>query len=467
MALSVARYVEADACTLAQWVRDGEVTAHALLAMAVARSRALQSTTGSMSQWVDNLAQTSLARIDRAAPLAGVPFLVKDLGSPLAGAVDQAGSRHLARYGTPSLHDGELIARLKMGGLVPFGKTTVPEFGLSLVTEPAIGPVCRNPWDGTRSAGGSSGGSAAAVAAGIVPMAHATDAGGSIRVPAAACGLVGLKPGRGATPQGPDYNNLLGGLASEFVISRSVRDTAAAWHIVHPDSPVPAPHPAPLRVGLLTHAPQGHVVHAAWAAAAESAARVLADAGHHITQLDSRRLQTACALSAQAFSVYACRSAAAAAQALSPAPGDLEPMTWAAVRAGQALSALEHAQAEIAVARVSALMAGLFAEYDLILSPALATGLPGIGEWDTKGQPCDATALQAHFERFSAIAPFSAVANVAGCPAIVVPHGRDPHGMPLGVQMMAARTREPLLIALAAHLESVAPWPVVAPLAYV
>ena len=467
MALSLARYVEADACTLAQWVRDGEVTAHALLDMAVARSHALQSTTGSMSQWVDGVAQASLARMDRAAPLAGVPFLVKDLGSPLAGAVDQAGSRHLARYGTPSRHDGELIARLKAGGLLPFGKTTVPEFGLSLVTEPAIGPVCRNPWDGTRSAGGSSGGSAAAVAAGIVPMAHATDAGGSIRVPAAACGLVGLKPGRGATPQGPDYNNLLGGLASEFVISRSVRDTAAAWHIVHPDSPVPAQHPAPLRVGLLTQAPQDHAVDATWAAAAESAARVLEDAGHHIALLDSRRLQTACTLSARAFIVYACRSAAAAAQALNPTPGDLEPMTWAAVRAGQALSALEHAQAEIAVAQVSAMMAGLFAQYDLILSPALATGLPGIGEWDTAAQLCDTAALQAHFERFSAIAPFSALANVAGCPAIVVPHGRDPYGMPLGVQMMAARTHEPLLISLAAHLELVAPWPVVAPLAYV
>ena len=194
--------------------------------MAVARSHALQSTTGSMSQWVDGLAQASLAHMDRAAPLAGVPFLVKDLGSPLAGAVDQAGSRHLARYGTPSLHDGELIARLKMGGLVPFGKTTVPEFGLSLVTEPAIGPVCRNPWDGTRSAGGSSGGSAAAVAAGIVPMAHATDAGGSIRVPAAACGLVGLKPSRGRIIDAPELDRLPVNLVAQGVVTRTVRDTA-------------------------------------------------------------------------------------------------------------------------------------------------------------------------------------------------------------------------------------------------
>ena len=467
MALSIARYVDADACMLAQWVRDGEVTAHALLAMAVARSHALQSATGSMSQWVDSLGQASLARMDRAAPLAGVPFLVKDLGSPLAGAVDQAGSRHLARYGTPSPHDGELIARLKVGGLVPFGKTTVPEFGLSLVSEPAIGPVCRNPWDRSRSAGGSSGGSAAAVAAGIVPIAHATDAGGSIRVPAAACGVLGLKPGRGATPQGPDYNNLLGGLASEFVISRSVRDTAAAWQIVHPGSPALPRQLAPLKVGLLTQAPQGVAVDAAWAGAAESVARLLGDAGHAVEMLDSRRLEAACALSAQAFSVYACRSAAAAAQALQPAHDGLEPMTWAAVRVGEALSALEHAQAEIAVARVSALMDGLLKEYDLILSPALATGLPRIGEWDTAAQPCDAAALHAHFERFTAIAPFSVLANVAGCPAIVVPHGRDPQGMPLAVQMMAARTREPLLISVAAHLESVAPWPTVAPLAYV
>lgn len=469
MALYPARYAEADACTLAQWVRDGDVTAPALLSMAIARSHALQPSIGTMSQWTEGVAQASLARLDSAAPLAGVPFLVKDLGSPLAGAVDQAGCRHLARHGHPSAHDGELVSLFKRGGLLPFGKTTVPEFGLNLSTEPAIGPVCRNPWDLRRSVGGSSGGSAAAVAAGIVPLAHATDAGGSIRVPAAACGLVGLKPGRGGTPQGPDYNNLLGGLASEFVVSRSVRDTAAAWDLVRPAAPQ-APHPPlprTLRIAVLEVAPQGVAVNHHWAQAAAQVADLLAQAGHGVERLNSADLQAACAWSEQAFVVYACRSAAAAAHALTPPDDGLEDMTWAAVRHGNSLSALDHANAEIAVARATHAMDALLAHFDVVLSPALAQPVPLLGALPTGGGYQSPADLQAHFARFTALAPFSVLANAAGCAAIVVPHGFDPDGMPLSVQLMARSGQETWLIALAAHLESIAPWPHLAPIAYV
>lgn len=467
MALSPARYAEADACTLAQWVRDGDVTAPALLAMAIARSHALQPSIGAMSQWSEGVGQALLARLDNAAPLAGVPFLVKDLGSPLAGAIDQAGCRHLARHGHPSTHDGELIGLFKQGGLLPFGKTTVPEFGLNLSSEPAIGPVCRNPWDTRRSAGGSSGGSAAAVAAGIVPLAHATDAGGSIRVPAAACGLVGLKPGRGGTPQGPDYNNLLGGLASEFVVSRSVRDTAAAWDMVRPPGIDLAPLPKTLRIAVLEAAPQGVAVHAEWAQAAVQAADLLAQAGHGVERLNNADLQAACAWSEQAFVVYACRSAAAVAQALAPPDDGLEDMTWAAVRHGNGLSALDHANAEIAVARATAAMDSLLARFDVVLSPALAQPVPLLGALPTGGGYQSPADLQAHFARFTALAPFSVLANAAGCAAIVVPHGQSREGMPLSVQMMARSGNERWLIALAAHLESTAPWPRLAPIAYV
>ena len=465
--MSPARYVEADACTLAQWVRDGDVTAPALLAMAMARSHALQPSIGAMSQWLEGVAQASIARMDKAAPLAGVPFLVKDLGSPLAGAIDQAGCRHLARHGHPSAHDGELVALFKRGGLLPFGKTTVPEFGLNLSSEPAIGPVCRNPWDTRRSAGGSSGGSAAAVAAGIVPLAHATDAGGSIRVPAAACGLVGLKPGRGGTPQGPDYNNLLGGLASEFVVSRSVRDTAAAWDMVRPPGIALAPPPKTLRIAVLEAAPQGVAVDRQWAQASAQVAKLLAQAGHGVERLNSADLQAACAWSEQAFVVYACRSAAAAAQALAPPDDGLEDMTWAAVRHGNSLSALDHANAEIAVARATAAMDALLARFDVVLSPSLAQPLPLLGALHTGGGHQSAADLQAHFARFTALAPFSVLANAAGCAAIVVPHGLDSDGMPLSVQLMARSGNEHWLIALAAYLEHTAPWPRLAPIAYV
>ena len=480
MALSTEQYLGADACTMAQWVRDGDVTAAALMAMALQRSHALGERIGAISQWISHVGESCLQSLNPQAMLAGVPFLVKDLGAPLAGAKGQAGCRHLAHHASADTQDGELMARFKAGGLLPFAKTTVPEFGLNLSTEPAIGPVCRNPWDLARSAGGSSGGSAAAVAAGIVPMAHATDAGGSIRVPAAACGLVGLKPGRGAVPQGPQYNNLLGGLASELVLSRSVRDSAAAWHLARVHRPKARPvqdlpavangAPSALgsqRIALLDLPPQGVPQDAQWAAATHAAALLLEDAGHRVTRLDSRRLEEACALSAQAFDVYASRSAAAAAQALQPAPDGLESMTWAAASRGHSLSALDHANAEIAVARSGALLQTLWESFDLILSPALAQPIPLLGHMPTTGTGQDSAAWQAHLQRFTELAPYSALANVAGCPAIVLPHGLSRSAMPLAIQFMAPLGGEDLLLAIGAFFETRAPWPQLAPIAYV
>ena len=473
MALSTKHYLSADACTMAQWVRDGDVTPRALLDMAMQRARALQTRTGAISQWLDPVALDCLDALPPRATLAGVPFLVKDLGAALAGGRGLASCRHLAQHAPVDTQDSTLMARFKAGGLVPFGKTTVPEFGLNLSTEPAIGPVCRNPWNPARSAGGSSGGSAAAVAAGIVPMAHATDAAGSIRVPAAACGLVGLKPGRGTVPQGPQYNNLLGGLASELVLSRSVRDSAAAWDLVrvrglqHSVGPRTLDTPALKRIALLDLPPQGVPQDGQWAGAAHAAARRLEGAGHRLSLLDSRRLEEACALSMQAFDVFGSRRAAAAVQALQPAAQDMECISWAAAHRGQSLSALDHVNAEIAVARCGALLDVLWEEFDLILSPALAQPIPLLGQLPTTGTGQDLAAWQAHLQRFTDLAPYSALANVSGCPAIVVPHGQARDGMPLAIQILAPPGGEDLLLAVAAFFETEAPWPQLAPMAYV
>ena len=466
MAFSEAHYLQADACALADLVRKGEVSANELLTLALRRSQAMQERLGAISQLLEPVGRACVAGLDLTAPFAGVPFLIKDLGSPLAGALSQLGCRHLAQHAAPEQQDGDLIACFKAAGLIPFGKTTVPEFGLNLSCEPAIGPVCRNPWNSSRSSGGSSGGAAAAVAAGIVPMAHATDAAGSIRVPAAACGLVGLKPGRGAIPQGPGYNNLLGGLATELVVSRSVRDTALIWKIANQRDAVAALPTRPYRIGLLQAAPQGVAIDAEWAAAASHAATVLAQAGHNVQLLDARRLEQACALSEQAFQTYACRAAAAAALALQPDANGFEAMTWAAAKQGKTLSALDHTAAEIAVAQAEALMHAMFKEFDVILSPALAQPIHAIGALTTDGKDLGHAALQAHFAKFTALAPFAVIANAAGCAAMVLPHGLDRQGMPLSVQLMGKNDSEALLIDIAFELEATAPWPLLAPLAY-
>jgi amidase len=285
-------------------------------------------------------------------------------------------------------------------------------------------------------------------------------------VPAAACGLVGLKPGRGAIPQGPGYNNLLGGLATELVVSRSVRDTALAWKIANQREAVVALPVRPYRIGLLQAAPQGVPLNAEWAAAASSAANILAQAGHNVQVLDARRLEQACALSEQAFQTYACRGAAAAALALNPDEQGFEAMTWAAARHGQTLSALDHIDAEIAMAKADALMHALFREFDVILSPALAQPIHKIGALPTGGKDLGNDAVQAHFAKFTALAPFAVIANAAGCPAMVLPHGLDQRGMPLAVQLMSKNGTETMLIALALELEAAAPWPLLAPLAY-
>jgi amidase len=234
-------YLAEDGLGLAAAVRGGCVSASQLLEAALGRAAAMNSSQGALCYTDETGARAALARLDTATPFAGVPFLMKGLGAPAAGLLTIFGARYFARNAVPAATDSDLAARLRRAGVVIFGKTTVPEMGLNLTSEPLIGPTARNPWNLHRGAGGSSGGAAAAVAAGIVPVAHATDAGGSIRVPAAACGIVGLKPSRGLMPQGPDFDNLLMGLASELVVSRTVRDSAAMLDACagHPAAPTP------------------------------------------------------------------------------------------------------------------------------------------------------------------------------------------------------------------------------------
>ena len=449
-------YVGADATGLAAAVKHGLVSPLALLTFAIERAHRLQPSLGAFSQFGEELARAHLAELASSAPFAGVPLAVKDLGAPMAGLPTRAGSRALQQPAAPAARDGALIARLREGGFVPFAKTTVPEFGLNLGSEPMAGPMCRNPWAPAFGAGGSSGGSAAAVAAGIVPVAHATDAGGSIRIPAAACGVLGLKPSRGVIPRGPDYGNVFGNMAAEFVVTRSVRDSVAVWQWITRSAPSFAPE-TPLRVGLLLEAPLGAVVAGPWGEAASSAAQVLRSTGHVVTLIDAQGLKASCVDAELAFMTYACRGAAAAVETLKPAAEDLEPVTWAAARRGLAFTARNYMDAEIAVARSTDVMAYFFDDVDILLTPALACSLPEIGTLRTDGSDLDS-----HLARFGRYAPFAALANASGCPAISVPHGSDAEGRPLAVQMMGPIGSEARLLALAGWLEARFPWQPVA-----
>jgi amidase len=464
-------YLAEDGLGLAAAFRGGSVSASQLLEAALTRAEAMNPSLGALCYIDETGARAALARLDTAAPFAGVPFLMKDLGAPAAGLPTIAGSRYLVRNAVPATTDSDLAARLRRAGVVIFGKTTVPEMGLNLASEPLIGPIARNPWNLHRGAGGSSGGAAAAVAAGIVPLAHATDAGGSIRVPAAACGIVGLKPSRGLTPQGPDFNNLLMGLASELVVSRTVRDSAAMLDACAgtPRGPYAAPalpltgtvlaaldQPlSSLRIGFVEAGPASSPITEERSTAVLAAARHLEAAGHTIDRLFSAELEPLVVIAQQFFEQAICAALARFAEELNPAPAreDFEPMTWAAIERGRRLIAASLVAATRDAARVSYALAECFEQFDAIITPMLADAAPSVGALPTDGDDIDG-----HFARMSALAPYAVLVNASGMPAISVPQGLDAAGLPLAIQIVGPIGSDALLLQLARFFERSAPW---------
>jgi amidase len=464
-------YLAEDGLGLAAALRGGRVSARGLLEAALARAASINSSLGALC-YIDEVgARATLARLDPGAPFAGLPFLMKDLGAPAAGLRTIAGARYFARHAVPATTDSDLVARLRRAGFVIFGKTTVPEMGLNLASEPVIGPIARNPWDPKRGVGGSSGGAAAAVAAGIVPLAHATDAGGSIRVPAAACGVVGLKPSRGLMPQGPDFDNLLMGLASEFVVSRTVRDSAAMLEacagICRGPYAAPAPHSSgtvlaaldrrlpPLRIGFVEAGPTDSPITEERRTAVAAAASLLEAAGHSVEGLLSTELERHLLAAGRFFELAICAGLASLAEELNPPPTreDFEPMTWAAIERGRRLTAASLAAATRDAARVSYALAQYFEKFDAIITPMLAGPPPLVGALPTDGDDIDG-----HFARMSALAPYAALANAAGLPAISVPQGLDTAGLPLAIQIVGPIGADVLLLQLARFFERSTPW---------
>jgi amidase len=406
--------------------------------------------------------------------LRGVPFLVKDLVCTTAGDPCHAGSRYLRAANFSAPEDTSLAAHLRGAGLVFVGRTNTPEFGLVTTTEPlACGPT-RNPWSLLHSPGGSSGGSAAAVAAGIVPAAHANDAGGSIRIPAAHCGLVGLKPSRGRVSQGPTRDELWAGVAAEHVVTRSVRDSAllldvtAAADIRDPFRP-PTPamgfaacldnSPRPLRIGLMTRAPGSQVeVHPDCVAAVERTARCLEALGHHVEQAWPEALDVPDRRRAfmRMLSAWVAHDLDALAASIGRRwrEDEIEPSTALIYQWGRKLSAVEYAEAVVDLqTRGRALRGWWNGAFDLLLTPTTAAPPPLLGvALPTQADPL--APLRATLPYMAFTAPF----NISGQPAISVPAGLDAQGLPLGVQLVAAWGEEALLLQVAAALEHAQPW---------
>ncbi len=464
-----AEYRRHDAMGLAALLAAGEVTARELLELALGRLAVVQPRLAPLSLVEADFAQASLDAGLPAGPFTGVPFLLKDLFAFLPGTRLSNGSRLFGAI--DCRFESTLVARYRRAGLVVFGKTASPELGCNVTTESVLhGPV-RNPWDPTRSAGGSSGGAAVAVAAGIVPAAHASDGGGSIRIPASACGLVGLKPSRARNPVGPLVGEAWNGLAGGHVISRSVRDTAAFLDATagsEPGDPYACPpihgtfraaaarDPKPMRIGLVTSAPGGIAVDAACAAATEAVATKLAALGHGIEPLELD-LDAATLMRHQlaVVSVNLANDLAGWQRALDR-PADattLEACTLALAARGRAVTATEFAAALGGIQQVGRKLGQLFATVDLILTPTLATAPPPLGLIDQ-----NMADLDRFIELTAALIPFTPLYNMTGCPAISLPLEHEPHGLPLGVMLGAALGREDLLLEVAGQLERAHPW---------
>lgn len=473
IARSAERYEERDATDLARLIRDGQLTPAEVLESAIARAEAsapLNAVALRHYEMARERAQ-ALSRAGRAErlarpPLAGVPFGLKDLHLSLKGTVTTHGSVFFRD--AVADHDSTLVQRYQAAGLNIFAKFTSPEFGQTGTTESRLFGATRNPWNLAHSTGGSSGGSAAAVAAGIVPVAHASDGGGSIRIPASHCGVFGLKPSRGLVPMGPRALEGWMGLSVHNVISRSVRDSALLLQLSQgPEAGarvLPPTHdllaairkaPRGLRIALMESNPFGMSVHADCLDAVRKAAALCARLGHHVEPAAPRLpIQEMFA----GMGVMTGTGMLTTVQAREKALGrpvredELEPLNWRSLQLARGYSAEQVFAARSVFDQAGRTLDEFFAGYDLILSPVTAAPPPLLGE----------LSLDQPWERFVKAAvlasPFTAIFNMSGHPAMSVPLHWNAAGLPIGVQFAGPFGGEARLLALAAQLEEAAPW---------
>lgn len=459
-----------DATAQAELVRRGEVSAGELVEVAIARAEALDRELNFLV-YADFDRARDEAGSATPGPLGGVPFLLKDLGPNQKGFPQYQGNRVLRRLDVRAGTDHPLGARFRRAGLVTLGKTSVPEFGPHPTTQPeAFGPT-RNPWAPQRTPGGSSGGSAAAVAAGVVPVAHGNDGGGSIRIPASFCGLVGLKPSRGRVTA-PEQVSRYG---VDLALTRTVRDAAVVLDVVHGTLPgelfhAPPPGgayveeltrpPGRLRVGIIDDASRfegSSPTHPECSKAARRAGELLESLGHHVEEawppslldFEARRATGAiwAAGSARTLGEFA------ALIGREPTADDVEPYTWASWQRATKISLRDYTAAAVAQQHWAVQVSHWWSGYDLLVTPTTGEPAPTVDEMIPDPQrPWGID------RRYAAIAAFTMPFNVTGHPAVSLPLATTSDGLPVGVQLVAGHFREDLLLRVAAQLEEAAPW---------
>lgn len=465
-----------DATAQAALVARGELSAAELVDGAIDRIERANPELNAVIHKTYDKARAAARSDLPPGPFRGVPILIKDIGPMTEGDPMCAGMGLLKRRGFIAPFDSFITRKLRRAGFVLVGKTNTPELGIVPTTEPiAFGPT-RNPYDRTRTAGGSSGGSAAAVARGMVPIAHGNDGGGSIRIPASCCGLFGLKPTRGRVSQGPALGEVNGGMVIDHVLARSVRDSAALLDILAgpmPGDPYSAPPPSrpfasevgadpgALRIGFTTRflTTNGTVAdsHPDCAAAVARACAIFADLGHRLEEVRMEALLVP-EYVPRFMSIWAAGVAAgldtwAEITGTAVTPDDVEPLTWALGQMGQAVSSSTYQRAWAWLHINARQVARFWKDHDLLLTPTLAEPPTPLGTFDAPpGDP------MAPLMRAAAFSPFTPPFNVTGQPGVSLPLHRSREGLPIGVQLVGAYAREDLLLRIAAQVEAAAPF---------
>lgn len=458
-----------DAMALAGLVKNKKIKAKELVEITIGHIEKLNPKLNAVITPMYDEAMKAVKGKITIGHFAGVPFLVKDLVASCKGVRMTCGTKNMQNY-VPD-HDSELVSRYKKAGFIIVGKTNTPELGLTPVTESRLLGPCRNPWDLQRTSGGSSGGSAVSVAAGIVPAAHGNDGGGSIRIPASCCGLFGLKPTRARNSLAPDAGDAMSGLVNEHVLTRSVRDSAAILDATRgyvPGDPYVAPEPARpyieeikkkpgrLRIAYFAQTLDGEEIHPDCAKALEDAARLCRRLGHKLTRkspvIDRKIL-------GRAFNVIWAANCAATIDWIEDITGrktmpqDYEPLTWALYEQGEKFTSGDYLAAVKKMQNISRDVARFFLDFDIFMTPTLGEPPLPVGEMDaTPEDPLKGWRRSAKF------VPFTPLCNATGQPAMSVPLFWSKQNLPIGIQFVGRYGDEATLFRLAAQLEKAMPW---------
>ncbi len=458
-----------DATALAEKVRQKEVTPSELVEVVIERIERLNPKINAViTPMFDEARKTAKEKLP-TGPFTGVPFLLKDILAAYAGVRLSYGSGVLKEY-IPDF-DSELVKRFKRAGLITVGKTNTPEFGILPTTEPQFFGPTRNPWDTKRTTGGSSGGTAAAVAAGIVPMAHASDGGGSIRIPSSCCGVFGIKPTRARNPLAPMYGDIQSGLVVEHALTRSVRDSAALLDATagpYVGDPYWAPplkrpflqevgaDPGKLRIAYTSKAITGEVAHKECVKAIDSVVSLCSEHGHELIEANPDfNIQAMY----QNFVTLWSGGVTAVFKNIEQLRGtpvqqeEVEPLSWELTKIGQQFTAGDYLFSIMMLQQISRDIARFFQEYDIWLTPTLIEPPVPLGHFD-----CPPEHPMKGFLRAGEFAPFTQIQNITGQPAMSMPLHWTSEGLPVGTHFVGRFGDEAILFRLASQLEAAKPW---------